>query len=51
VPGLALHAHDEFLAFLNTLVRSFPRKPLQAALDNSSTRSTQLKRRREPRVS
>jgi hypothetical protein len=51
MPGLALHAHDEFLAFLNTLVRTFPCKPLHAVLEHSSTHSTQVKRRREPRVS
>ena len=45
-----MHAHDERLAFLNTLVRTFPRKPREAVLDNSSTHSTQVKRRREPRV-
>jgi hypothetical protein len=44
VPGLGLHAHDELLAFVNTLVRTFPRKPRHAVLENSSTRSTQVKR-------
>ena len=34
------HSHQEFLAFLNTLVRAFPRKPLHVVLDNSSTHST-----------
>ena len=34
------HTHEEFLAFLNTLVRAFPRKPLHVVLDNSSTHST-----------
>jgi transposase len=34
------HTHQEFLAFLNSLVRAFPRKPLHVVLDNSSTHST-----------
>ena len=34
------HSHKEFLAFLNALVREFPRKPLHVVLDNSSTHST-----------
>jgi transposase len=34
------HTHEEFLAFLNALVRAFPRKPLHVVLDNSSTHST-----------
>jgi transposase len=34
------HTHQEFLAFLNALVRAFPRKPLHVVLDNSSTHST-----------
>jgi transposase len=34
------HSHQEFLAFLNTIVRAFPRKPLHVVLDNSSTHST-----------
>jgi transposase len=34
------HTHQEFLAFLNTLVKAFPRKPLHVVLDNSSTHST-----------
>jgi transposase len=34
------HTHREFLAFLNALVRVFPRKPLHVVLDNSSTHST-----------
>lgn len=34
------HSHHEFLAFLNALVRAFPRKPLHVVLDNSSTHST-----------
>ena len=47
---MALHAHDERLAFLNTLVRTFQRKPRPAVLDNSSTDSTRVKRQSEPRV-
>jgi transposase len=34
------HTHQEFLAFLNALVRAFPHKPLHVVLDNSSTHST-----------
>jgi transposase len=34
------HRHQEFLAFLNQLVRAYPRKPLHVVLDNSSTHST-----------
>jgi transposase len=34
------HRHQEFLAFLNALVRAYPRKPLHVVLDNSSTHST-----------
>src|SRR5881394_1707999 len=34
------HRHQEFLAFLNTLVRAYPRRPLHVVLDNSSTHST-----------
>ena len=34
------HSHKEFLAFLDALVREFPRKPLHVVLDNSSTHST-----------
>jgi transposase len=34
------HSHQGFLAFLNTLVRAFPRKPLHVVLDNSSTHTT-----------
>jgi transposase len=34
------HRHQEFLAFLNTLVRAYPRQPLHVVLDNSSTHST-----------
>jgi transposase len=47
------HSHQEFLAFLNALVRAFPRKPLHVVLDNSSTHSTpEVKRwlERHPRV-
>ena len=39
------HTHEQFLAFLNALVRAFPRRPLHVVLDNSSTHSTpQVKR-------
>jgi transposase len=34
------HTHQEFLAFLNQLVRTYPRRPLHVVLDNSSTHST-----------
>ncbi len=34
------HRHQEFLAFLNQIVRAYPRKPLHVVLDNSSTQST-----------
>ena len=34
------HRHQEFLAFLNRLVRTYPRRPLHVVLDNSSTHST-----------
>ena len=34
------HTHKEFLAFLNRLVKAFPRRPLHVVLDNSSTHST-----------
>jgi transposase len=34
------HSHQEFLAFLNSLVRAYPRRPLHVVLDNSSTHST-----------
>jgi transposase len=47
------HTHQEFLGFLNTLVRAFPRKPLHVVLDNSSTHSTPEVNRwleRHPRV-
>ena len=47
------HTHQEFLGFLNTLVRAFPRKPLHVVLDNSSTHTTPEVRHwlaRHPRV-
>jgi transposase len=47
------HTHQEFLAFLNTVVRAFPRKPLHVVLDNSSSHCTpEVKRwlERHPRV-
>ena len=34
------HRHQEFLAFLNRLVRAYPRVALHVVLDNSSTHST-----------
>jgi transposase len=34
------HRHQEFLAFLNQLVRAYPRRPLHVVLDNSSTHTT-----------
>jgi len=34
------HRHQEFIAFLNRLVRAYPRRPLHVVLDNSSTHST-----------
>ncbi|MDQ3146024.1 MAG: IS630 family transposase [Actinomycetota bacterium] len=34
------HRHQEFLAFLNQLVRAYPRRALHVVLDNSSTHST-----------
>ena len=34
------HTHKEFVAFLNQLVRAYPRRPLHVVLDNSSTHST-----------
>ncbi len=34
------HRHQEFLAFLNQLVKAYPRSPLHVVLDNSSTHST-----------
>ena len=34
------HRHQEFLAFLNRVVRAYPRRPLHVVLDNSSTHST-----------
>jgi len=47
------HTHQEFLAFLNRLVKAYPRRPLHVVLDNSSTHSTpEVKRwlKRHPRV-
>jgi hypothetical protein len=47
------HTHQEFLAFLNRLVRAYPRRPLHVVLDNSSTHSTPEINRwleRHPRV-
>lgn len=47
------HTHKEFLAFLNRLVKAYPRQPLHVVLDNSSTHSTpEVKRwlERHPRV-
>ncbi|MCA1701348.1 MAG: IS630 family transposase [Actinobacteria bacterium] len=34
------HRHQEFLAFLNRLVRAYPKRPLHVVLDNSSTHTT-----------
>lgn len=34
------HRHQEFLAFLNQLIRAYPRRPLHVVLDNSSTHCT-----------
>ena len=34
------HRHQEFIAFLNQLVKAYPRRPLHVVLDNSSTHST-----------
>jgi transposase len=34
------HRHQEFITFLNRLVRAYPRRPLHVVLDNSSTHST-----------
>lgn len=34
------HRHQEFLAFLNQLVKAYPRRPLHVVLDNSSSHST-----------
>ena len=34
------HTHQEFLTFLNRLVKAYPRRPLHVVLDNSSTHST-----------
>jgi transposase len=47
------HTHREFLAFLNQLVRAYPRRPLHVVLDTSSTHSTPEVERwleRHPRV-
>lgn len=33
------HTHQEFLAFLNQIVRAYPKMPLHVVLDNSSTHS------------
>lgn len=47
------HGHQEFLAFLNRIVKAYPRRPLHVVLDNSSTHSTpEVKRwlERHPRV-
>ena len=47
------HTHQEFLAFLNRLVKAYPRRPLHVVLDNSSTHSTPAVDRwleRHPRV-
>ncbi len=47
------HSHQEFLTFLNQLVKAYPRRPLHVVLDNSSTHSTpEIKRwlERHPRV-
>jgi hypothetical protein len=40
------HRHQEFLAFVNQIVRVYPRRPLHVVLDNSSTHSTPKPRRR-----
>ena len=34
------HTHQEFLAFLNRVVKTYPRRPLHVVLDNSSTHCT-----------
>lgn len=47
------HSHQEFLTFLNRLVKAYPRRPLHVVLDNSSTHSTPEVNRwldRHPRV-
>jgi transposase len=47
------HTHEEFLAFLNRLVKAYPRRPLHVVLDNSSTHCTPEVQRwleRHPRV-
>jgi transposase len=36
----AQHRHQEFLAFLNQLIRAYPRRALHVVLDNSSTHCT-----------
>jgi DDE superfamily endonuclease len=49
----ARHTHHEFLAFLNRLVKAYPRRPSHVVLDNSSTHSTPEVNRwleRHPRV-
>jgi transposase len=47
------HTHKEFLAFLNQLVKAYPRRPLHVVLDKYSTHSTAEVQRwleRHPRV-
>ena len=47
------HTHKEFPAFLNQLVKAYPRRPLHVVLDNSSTHCTPEVERwleRHPRV-
>jgi transposase len=34
------HTHQQFLAFLNRLIKAYPRRPLHVVLDNSSTHTT-----------
>ena len=34
------HRHQEFLTFLNQLMKAYPQRPLHVVLDNSSTHST-----------
>jgi transposase len=34
------HTHQGFLAFLNQLIKAYPRRPLHVVLDNSSTHTT-----------
>ena len=36
----AKHRHEEFLDFLNLLVRAYPRKPLHVIVDNASSHQT-----------